>query len=82
MDLSGGIKNLGASSTEIWRLTRVSERGSESWSGGELKMEEWLVFLGGGCRSGSGRMGEPQDLGVLRFSGRANRQDLFELSRV
>lgn len=45
-------------------------------------MEEWLVFLGGGWRSGSGRMGEPQDLGVLQFSGRASQQDLFELSRV
>lgn len=28
-------------------------------------MEEWLVFLGKGWRSGSGRMGEPQDLGGL-----------------
>lgn len=47
----------------IWGLARVSERGSGNRSGGKLKMEEWWVFLGEGWGSGSGEIGEPQNLG-------------------
>lgn len=66
-----------------WRqgLAKVSESGSGGRSG-KLTMEEWLVFLRGEWKSGSGGKGGAAGLGVLELSGTAKGQDLVELSWI